>query len=61
MGTYACGSGGGYKQPNQHWSVDASTGLIGALSNGDGPGAEPALAGECLSVGGGGAQAVEAW
>lgn len=50
VGTYTCGSGAGYQQPNQHWSVDSGAMRIGALSAGSGAGAEPAAAGLCLSV-----------
>jgi hypothetical protein len=50
VGTYTCGSSADYQQPNQHWSVDAQTGLIGALSAGAGPGAKPEYAGMCLGV-----------
>ena len=41
VGTYACGSGSGDKQPNQEWSVDAVTGLVVSLL---------AAGGGCLQV-----------
>lgn len=34
VGTYACGSGSGDRQPNQEWAVDASSGLVLSLDGG---------------------------
>jgi hexosaminidase len=34
VGTYACGSGSGDKQPNQEWAVDGSSGLVLSLDGG---------------------------
>ena len=50
VGTYTCGSGSGYQQPNQHFSIDDVAKRIGTLSASDGPGSEPTKAGMCLSI-----------
>ena len=48
VGLYRCGSGDGYLQPNQRWSVDQTTGLV-VLTTAPGPGSTEHV-GECLSV-----------